>query len=82
MNMKNIQTGTIVRTIVLLFALVNQILSISGRNILPFTEDEVCEIVTTIITVISAVWTWWKNNSFTQEAIEADEKLEELKHTM
>lgn len=80
--MKNIQTGTIVRTIVLLFALVNQILSISGRNILPFTEDEVCEIVTTIITVISAVWTWWKNNSFTQEAIEADEKLEELKHTM
>lgn len=76
---KEIKTGTIVRTIVLLFALVNQVLTISGYNPLPFSEDEVGQAVSMILTVGASLLTWWKNNSFTQAAIRADEHLKRLK---
>ena len=72
---KRIETGTIVRTAVLIFALVNQVLTISGYHPLPFTEGEFGEAVSMVLTVCAALWSWWKNNSFTQNAITADEQL-------
>lgn len=72
---KKIETGTIVRTAVLCFALLNQILTVSGRNPLPFTQEEVGQGISMAVTAIAALWSWWKNNSFTQEAIRADEML-------
>ena len=79
--MNNVKTDTIVRTIVLIIALVNQGLAIFGKEIFPITEDQVYQIVTLIATIISAVWAWWKNNSFTKKAIEADNYLDDLKHS-
>lgn len=76
---RKVSTDTIVRTAVLIFALVNQFLMISGLNPLPFTDDEFGQGVSMVLTVIAALWSWWKNNSFTQAAIEADEKMRELK---
>lgn len=75
---KKIETGTIIRTAVLVFALANQALTISGHNPLPFSEDEVGQAVSMIITVAASLWSWWKNNSFTQAAIAADEQLRKL----
>lgn len=72
-------TGTIVRTIVLFIAIINQVLSIFGKSILPIQEDQVNLLVTTGWTVISALFAWWKNNSFTKAAIEADKLMENMK---
>ena len=72
---RKIEKGTIVRTVVLAVALVNQGLTISGRNPLPFTNEEVGQGVSMILTVGASLWAWWKNNSFTQAAIAADERL-------
>ncbi len=72
---RKIEKGTIVRTAVLAFALINQILTISGFNPLPFTEDEFGQAVSMLLTVCASIWAWWKNNSFTQTAIQADEQL-------
>ena len=72
--------GTIIRTAVLIFALVNQILTITGVNPLPFTNEEFEAGFSMVLTVIAALWSWWKNNSFTKNAIEADKYLEELKN--
>ena len=74
-----IKPDTIVRTIVLVLALVNQVLAIYGKNIIPITEDEVYQLVTLLITIGSALWAWWKNNSFTQAAIKADEHMDMLR---
>lgn len=71
--------GTIVRTAVLVFALTNQILTVAGVNPLPFTNEEFETGFSMILTVIAALWSWWKNNSFTKNAIEADAYLQELK---
>ena len=75
-----IKIDTIARTIVLFIALANQVLAITGKEVFPVTEDQVYQIVTLIATVGAAVWAWWKNNSFTANAIVADEVLTELKN--
>lgn len=76
---KKIEKGTIVRTAVLAFALINQVLIISGYNPLPFTDDEFGQAVSMILTAGASLWAWWKNNSFTQAAITADEHLKDLR---
>lgn len=72
---KKIEKMTIVRTAVLVFALVNQVLTISGYNPLPFTDEDFGQAVSMVLTVGASLWAWWKNNSFTQAAIAADEIL-------
>ena len=62
-----IKTDTIIRTIVLAIALINQVLAIYGREAIPITEDNVYQLVTLLVTIGAAVWSWWKNNSFTNE---------------
>lgn len=76
-----VKTETIIRTIVLILALANQVLAIYGKDKIPVTEDEVYQLVTLIVTIGSAIWAWWKNNSFTQPAIKADEYMEQLRKT-
>ena len=76
---KKIPTQTIIRAIVLLVTLVNTILTIFGKNPLPFAEDELYAWLTAAATVAATLWAWWKNNSFTPAAIKADEYLMELK---
>ena len=72
-NLNNkISAGTIARTAVLLLALTNQILSACGKPVLPIESATVEQLVTTGLTVAAALAGWWKNNSFTPEAIEAD----------
>ena len=77
--MKNVSKDTIARTIILAVALINQILVVLCINPLPFAEEELYNIISTIATAAAALWTWWKNNSFTPEAIQADKYLNELK---
>ena len=73
------KTETIIRTILLVVALVNQALTASGKNPLPFAEETIYELLTILFTVGASGWAWWKNNSVTKEAIAADEFMRELK---
>lgn len=75
----NIKQDTIIRTVVLFVALLNQFLTMKGMSPLPFEEDEITEMLSYLFTAVAALWSWWKNNSFTKNAIEADEVLAELK---
>lgn len=77
--MKKVKLDTIIRTIILILALANQVLAIMGKQAIPVTEDEVYQLVTLLITIGAALWSWWKNNSFTLPAIKADEYLEKLR---
>lgn len=79
MKNTNISAGTIARTIVLIVALVNTLLTAFGKNPLPFSDEEVYAGVSAVITVVVSLVAWWKNNSFTKKAIEADAILIESK---
>lgn len=76
---KKIEKMTIVRTAVLVFALVNQVLTISGYNPLPFTDEDFGQGVSMVLTVVASAWAWWKNNSFTQAALAGDEVMRRYK---
>ena len=75
----NITAGTIARTAVLLLALTNQMLSAMGKSPLPIESTTVEQLVTAGITTVAALINWWKNNSFTKEAIAADKEYDRLK---
>ena len=75
----NITSGTIARTIILALALVNQLLSVTGHAVLPIEDAQVETLVSTIWTVVAACVAWWKNQSFTINAREADLYLQDLK---
>lgn len=78
--MNNIKTDTIIRTVVLLLALINNTLTMTGHSVLPVTDEQVSELLSLLFTIGAALWAWWKNNSFTPAAIQADEVLAELKN--
>ena len=63
-----ITSGTIVRTVVLAVALINQILVASGHSVIPIPDEDWENLITTGATVITALIAWWKNNSFTKAA--------------
>ena len=77
--METITTGTIVRTVLLVLALVNQLLCVMGISPIPIDDEVLTQAITTGATIIIAVVTWWKNNSFTQAAIIADKEMHSIK---
>lgn len=77
--MKQIKADTVARTICLALAIVNQVLAVAGKEILPFGEDDIYQVCSLIATIITSGIAWWKNNSFTQAALTADETLKKLK---
>lgn len=79
MNNNRISPATIARTATLILALTNQVLSASGKPILPIESTTLEQLVTAGITVGASIWAWWKNNSFTSEAIRADEFMQNLR---
>lgn len=76
---KKISAGTLTRTAVLGLALANQLLSAAGKPLLPIESAQLEQMISTGFTVGAALAAWWKNNSFTPEAIEADDFMTRLK---
>lgn len=77
--MNNVTAGTIARTIVLLLALANQVLAMSGKQVLNISDDDIYQVVSIVFTIGASAVAWWKNNSFSQTALKADKVMAELK---
>ena len=78
-NNMNITSGTIARTIILVLALLNQILTAMGHSVINISYESINTLISTGFTIVTAVIAWWKNNSFTQSALKADEVMREGK---
>ena len=76
---QKVKKETLTRTIITAISMLNMILTMTGKNPLPFSEDELYIGLSAVAGFISTVWSWWKNNSFTPAAIKADKYLEELR---
>lgn len=74
-----ISKGTIVRTILLLIAIINMGLQHFGIDVIKVDESEIASMVEYIIEIAIIVVGFWKNNSYTQKAIKADELLKRMK---
>lgn len=78
-NKEKPSVGTIARTLALTLVLVNQTLIASGKNPLPFSEETIYEWLSLTLTIVVSVTAWWKNNSFTRDAIILDKCLGDMK---
>lgn len=79
-NKLQITSGTIARTAILILALVNQVLTATGHSVINISDENINTLISTGFTIVSAIIAWWKNNSFTQAAIMADEVMKEDKN--
>lgn len=67
--------GTLIRTIVLGFALVNQLLVLNGVSTLPFTTEGLETFLTGAFTVVATLIAWFKNNFVTKKGVKQKEVL-------
>ncbi len=74
-----ISAGTIARTIILVLALINQLLTATGHSVINISDESISTLISTGFTIVTAIVAWWKNNSFTQSALKADEVMREGK---
>jgi len=72
-EVKRIDVATIVRTVLLALALLNQTLVLSGISPLPFEDAQVENLITIVFTLSTSAWAWWKNNDITRKARKAGE---------
>ena len=69
--------GTVARLICLVLSTVNQIVLMkTGKSFLPVESEQLEDALSTILFVAAAGWSYWKNNSWTKEAINADEVMQ------
>lgn len=70
---------TIIRTVILFISLINIVLKMFDINVIPIDNELISQAVSVGILIYSAISSWWHNNSFTKEAIKADQVLTQLK---
>lgn len=76
-----IKKSTIVRAILVVLVIVNMILESCGIDVIPADESFITMFVETVIEIAIIAVSFWKNNSFTPKAIQADKFLKQLKES-
>jgi SPP1 family holin len=67
--MNNLDKGTVIRTVLLFIALLNQILIAFGKAPVSLNEQQIGDwymVISTVVTGVLAGWAWFKNNYITQ----------------
>lgn len=73
----NMDQGTIIRTLVLAIALVNQFLTSFGLYEIPGTAEEQTALLSAVFTFVAAVIAWFKNNYVTAKGAKQKEVLQQ-----
>lgn len=71
-HIKNLDRGTVIRTVLLFIALINQALIMFGYPIIPIEEGQITGLVdgiylvgSILFTIVTSVIAWFKNNYIT-----------------
>lgn len=64
---KNINKTSAVKFAVLLLALINQGLALTGHNLLPITSDQVNDWISTTFTIVTALVAYFDNNTLVKD---------------
>ncbi len=74
LNLKGVTAEVWTRTGILFLALVNQAVATLRIKSGETDADSFAVFASYALVVIGALWSWWKNNSFTKRAQEADKR--------
>lgn len=70
-----IAKDTIIRTVIAFVVIINTVLTLFDKNPLPYSTEEIEVAVAAVLDVVTTIWVWWKNNSFTVAARIGDETM-------
>ena len=79
-NLKGVTAETVTGVFVLLVALVNAVLQMFGINILPISNEEVSNIVSTVFLIVTALYNTWKNRNITKASQVAQQITDSIKN--
>lgn len=74
-NLSGVSVGTWVRLIAMIISLVNLTLGVFGVTPINFDENTAYSVISIVFIIVTFVLSFWKNNSFTKAAQDADEYL-------
>ncbi len=74
-DLNRVSKETWIRTILLVLAIINKILTWKGYCPLPIDDELVETVVSDLALIITALIAWWKDNAFTVIAQNYNEKM-------
>lgn len=74
-----VSKATIVRTAMLVIAIVNIVLEKCGVDIIKADENTVLKVIESSAELLAVLAAWWYNNSFSEKALKAQKYLESLR---
>lgn len=78
LDLHKVTKATWIRTIIFAAMVINLILGAFGLPSLDLGTESIEQVAVLVITIFTFLEAFWKNNSFTNSAIEADKKYKEL----
>lgn len=78
-DLKNVTIGTWVRVVLFLLGVVNYFLTAFGIKAIQFDNEQITQLVNAVYIAITGFYALWKNNNFTQQALEAQQYLDDMK---
>ena len=79
-NLKGVTSEAITNVLILVVALINAILQMSGVNTLPIENQEISAIVSGVFLVGTALWNTWKNRNVTEASQIAQQVADMIKN--
>ena len=79
-NLKGITAESVAGVLILLVALINAVLQIFDINILPITNEDVTNLVSTLFLIVTALWNTWKNRNITSASQVAQNITDAIKN--
>lgn len=76
-----VSKGTITRTVMLVIVIINMILKHFNIDVINVSENEILAFLEGFLEIAIIVVGFWKNNSYTENAIAADEFLKTLRES-
>jgi SPP1 family holin len=80
--MDKLDKGTVIRTVLLFIALINQTLIMMGKPVIPIEEDQVTSLVegiylvgSLVLTIVTSLMAWWRNNYISDKGQKQKEVL-------
>lgn len=72
-------TQLIARLVISILVCINMIASMAGWNPIKYDENSIYVTVSTIATIVTWAYGFWKNNNFTAAAKEGQKVVDEIK---
>lgn len=73
------QINLIVRTIVGALALINAVLQLNNMPHLEIGDELITSFINSGALILTSIWTYWKNNNWTQAAKTGQQVIDDLK---